>query len=147
MTEFAIRFLANEEKLPAPATRYGEITIGSFREAFLSDLTFWDEPMYERHWRASLAHVLSREKAALITSIADPSTANFIRWWAMYREADQIAFQEQLLFLDELAVPFNPHETEKYMRPRVRYSDDGNEISEWYASVETLKETLARDRT
>jgi hypothetical protein len=37
----------------------------------------------------------------------DPSVANFIVWWPMYRVDETVFIQNQLLFLDQLASSFN----------------------------------------
>ena len=39
--------------------------------------------------------------------MCDPETGNFYRVWAAYPRNDEVIFQEQILFLDELEEGFN----------------------------------------
>src|SRR5690348_10784185 len=125
MESFDIRFLENEGHTAPARTAYGEIRIGSFRERFQSDLSFWNRADYERQWRNASSRIQHAERAAMITSMGDPSTANFIRWWVMYREDEKIFLQEQTLFLEELSAPFDPEAAEHFVRPRQTVSEDG----------------------
>jgi hypothetical protein len=142
VTTFEIRFLSAPET-PAPSgSAYGEIRIGSFRERFESDLSFWSTSDYERQWRTGASRILQTDRAALITSMGDPSSANFIRWWPMYRQGEMVIFHEHLLFLEELTTPFDPEMTEKFVRDRETLTEDGQPISEWTTSLDTIRAFL-----
>jgi hypothetical protein len=142
-TTFDIRFLSDEEAPPPDGTAYGQITIGPFRERFQSDLSFWKRPDYERQWRDATSKILTSDRAAMITSMGDPVSANFIRWWPMYRDGEQIIMQEHLLFLDELNTPFDPEAAEKFVHDRRTLSEEGQPISEWTTSREGVRGFLA----
>ena len=139
---FGIRFLGAAESGPPDGVAYGEIQIGAFRERFQSDLSFWKKADYARQWRSAISWILESDRAAMITSLGDPASANFIRWWVMYREAREIVFQEQVLFINELTAPFDPEVTWKIVRERRTVSENGQEISEWRSSVEALRAFL-----
>jgi contact-dependent growth inhibition (CDI) system CdiI-like immunity protein len=134
---FDIRFV-DDEGAPEK-TRFGEILIGSFRERFLSDMTFWTEAEYEGQWRDAVSQVVTLDKAALITSITEPSTTNFIRWWAMYRDGETVVFNDQVFFLSEAKEPFAAHATGRFVPERETVSETGQPISEWSTTTAALR--------
>ena len=70
---FCLRFLDRQ----GPIGRTG-IVIGDFRERIETSLEYWSAERYEEHWLAAVHEVVSgTNKSALLTSIADPMTANF----------------------------------------------------------------------
>ena len=140
MENFHICFISDAAgDAPPDGCRYGEIRIGPFRERFLSSLAFWDEAKYERQWVAAASHIMTADRAVMITSLTDPATSNFVRWWAMYRDGETIVFQEQICFLDELSEPFDAEAPEKSMRHRQTMSEEGQPISEWSAPVSAVR--------
>lgn len=116
------------------------IVIGDFAEQLLSPLTFWSVDDYFSHWRVQLFNFLRNnlDKSFLITEMQNPETANFIRWWVLYREGDSVCFQEQLLFLDELEGRFSIESAFRYVGDHQILNEDGDEISEWKISVQEL---------
>lgn len=141
--EFEIRFLDRWGSGDLVGARFGEIKIGSFRETFLADVTsYWDEERYEAQWVKAVSCILVGERSALITQITDPSTSNFIRWWAMYREGDDVKLQDEMIFLDQLSGPFDPGEVERFVRPRMTITEEGQEISEWSTTTSAVRAFL-----
>lgn len=133
---FDIRFV-NERSAAEEQSAYGEIRIGAFRESFRSDLSFWTRADYEGQWRRAAQQLSSLAKAALITSMGDPASAVFLRWWAMYRSGDVVFFQDQLVFFRELGRPFDPLKTGPLVRER-RTIAEGTAISEWTVGVASV---------
>ena len=82
------------EKLPSvigseKSPRWGLIKIGSYEERFVAAMDYWDVADYRRHWQQALNRIIKTSSTSgLITSISDPTAANFIYWWPMYRVGD-----------------------------------------------------------
>lgn len=83
-------------------------------------------------------------RSALITSVTDPITANFIGWWPMYLVEDVVHVQNQLLFMADLSRPLDPSNPYEMVREHCSVSEDGERISEWEVSVEALALWLER---
>lgn len=133
---------------PRPPLGKGVVVIGEFREEFEVDLSFWNVAEYRACWLAQLRRFLNGgSKAAMITSIPDPTTANFIFWWPMYWvDPDTVAVQHQVLMLEELAKAFDPMSLHDHVPDRETLSEDGDAISEWWVartSVEAFVDRLA----
>ncbi len=139
MTTFSIRFVNDAEALPPADAAYGRIEIGEFSERFVSDVSLWTRADYERQWRKAALLIQDSDRAAMITSLTAPSSANFIRWWVLYREGDGVILQEQILFFDELTARFDPEAPERFVKERETRSEDGQMISEWTTSREALR--------
>jgi hypothetical protein len=124
-------------------TRLGLICIGDLKEHFIAPLSCWSENDYKVHWRQSLERVVADETtSALIVSMHDPVTANLITWWPMYRIGEIIYFQNHLLFLEKLTAPFDVISPYKSVEERQTITEDGNKISEWEVSVQSIKNFL-----
>lgn len=110
-----------------------KIVVGDFVETILSPLSFWSVDDYVYHWREQLTKFIQsdQDKTFLITEMHNPETANFIRWWVVYREEDSVYFQEQLIFLDELEGKFSIEDAASFINDRQTVNEDGDEISEW----------------
>jgi hypothetical protein len=95
---------------------------------------------YRRSWLQGLLSVLEgNDYAALITSLSNPRTANFITWWPFYRALSMLHFQEHLLFLDDLSTPFDVNDPFCHV-PKYRIAnDEGDPISEWNVSVDDVR--------
>jgi hypothetical protein len=119
---------------------YGIIQIGEFRERFITALAFWSACDYQIQWNQALKRILGHStQSCLITSLTDPETTNFITWWPIYRVDDILYFQNQVLFLADLADPFNPDDPYKHIPSRKTRTEEGNRISEWSLSVDEVK--------
>ena len=102
---FFIGFVNDEDAIYDDKERFlcGAILLGSIEERFLVPLSYWQPIDYEKHWRDALQRILAGEKTScLITSMYDPSLANFIVWWPMYRVGELIFVQNQILSLFNL---------------------------------------------
>jgi len=69
----------------------------------------------------------------------DPTAANFIYWWPMYRLDDTVHFQNHILFLNELKAPFDPNDPFRFVRERTIFNSQGDRISEWSISISELE--------
>ena len=124
--------------------RSGLITIGSFVERFVSSMEYWDATRYRLHWRQAITRIIhGSSTSALITSMYDPALANFIYWWPMYRLEQTVQFQNHILFLNELETPFDPNDPFRSIPERRIVDSDGEEISEWSATIADLEGFLA----
>lgn len=122
----------------------GEIRIGAFREAFEVVFEHWSPEDYEHQWMSALRRLLEQGKStALITSLTDPGSASFLFWWPAYRDGSEVVFQNGVLFLDELAEPFEPSRCDDFVPPRQRTTEDGEPISEWRAPVADIRTFLS----
>ena len=124
--------------------RLGLITIGSYVERFVCPMEYWDATRYRLHWRQAITRIIQGSgTSALITSMYDPALANFIYWWPMYRMGQTVQFQNHILFLSELEAPFDPNDPFRSIPERRIVDTDGEEISEWSATIADLEGFLA----
>jgi hypothetical protein len=123
----------------------GEIAIGEFSERFEIVLEYWNKSDYQRQWFEGLSRIVGgNTKSCLITSLTDPASANFIFWWLIYRDGTVTVFQNQILFLDELAAPFDVVNPYAVIPDRVQITEDGEKVSEWTAPITDLIMWLER---
>lgn len=123
----------------------GEIRIGDFRERFEVSFEYWSPSDYERQWREALGTLAEEGGAsALITSMTNPRSANFLFWWPAYREDEMVFFQNGVLLLDDLTKPFDVSRYDEFVPPRERVTEDGEPISEWWVPIADIREFLAR---
>lgn len=123
----------------------GEISIGDFHEGFESTLTFWSKSDYERQWLDGIRRASEKGlDSCLMVSQYDPREANFLECWLLYIESDVCIFRNQLLLLDQLALPFSLLDPYSSIPPYEKYTEGGEEISEWRLSTNELGEWLNR---
>jgi hypothetical protein len=117
----------------------GEIRLNDFVERLEVPVVFWSADQYEQQWEDGVNRLLSGAlKSCLITAMYDPKAANFIVWWPMYRAGDVVILQNQILFLDRLALPFDPLDPYRSIGDRITASEEGEAISEWILSFDEL---------
>jgi hypothetical protein len=123
----------------------GRIVIGDFTETFKIPLGFWDESDYHRSWRQAfqVLNANPRSTSCLMTSMTDPNNSNFLVCWPMYREDEDVYIQNAIIFLDEIEGAFDPAAPWDYVGPRHGIDEDGNKISEWITSMDSLREFFA----
>jgi hypothetical protein len=131
-----------DEENDGPAETSGRIIIGDFTETFRVPLGFWDESDYRRSWRQAFGVLDAnpRSTSCLITSMTDPRSSNFLFCWPMYREGEDVFIQNAVIFLDEIEETFDPATPWAYVEPRRGIDEDGNKISEWITSIDSLRE-------
>ena len=132
---------------PGEKAVYGEITIANFRERFYASIEYWSGEDYRRQWIDAIGRLLGGSEhttSGLIADMHDPSTANLITCWALYREVSKVYVHNKLLFLDKLSHPFRIEEIGSYIGGREIVTEEGDKISEWTTSVAELKEFLDR---
>jgi hypothetical protein len=131
---------------PSGTASLGLIEIGPFQERFKASLTYWNADDYQRHWGQAVARIVqSSTTSCLISSMYDPKNANFIVWYPMYRVDDTVFIQNQILFLDELPLPFDENDPFSSVPERRTTSDRGELLSEWSVPLEDLKTFLLTD--
>ena len=113
----------------------GEIRIDSFHERFSMDFSFWNKADYHAHWQQASTVLKAGQAVSFIQSMYPPETANFYRTWVAYPHSDEVIFQEQILFLDELEGGFNAKHLHLNAQPYESVSEDGEPISEWQSQI------------
>ena len=147
---FAIRFLPDSSRIKVPVhkTREAvvEIVLDDFSEAFPIPLSFWTKAQYEAQWREGLRRIVRNvSPSCLITGMHDPSTANFIFCWEMWRQGREILFYVSTIFLEEHREHFDPNNPYGVILEYSNVTDDGVKGSEWTVSVEDIR-TFGTDR-
>jgi hypothetical protein len=145
MASFSIGFTGFDDRDPLVAI--GMIKLGEHREYFESVLVFWGTDDYKAIWDAGLQRLLRGEaKSCLATNVVEPSSANFVEVWPLYREESEVYVQNCLLFLDQLSHDFDPAAPWDSVYPRSVVGEDGERISEWRVSVDDIGEFLERSQ-
>ncbi len=123
--------------------RLGLIVIGDFEERFEASLSYWAVEDYQKQWKQALERIIAGEpKSSLITSMHDPQNANFVTWWLLYRDGQQVHVQNQLLFMDQISGPYDLANPYVYIPDRETVDEDGNRISEWRTTIAEIEEFL-----
>jgi len=144
LTNFGIAFTGFDEEDPLVVN--GELKLGDDREYFQSILGFWGVDDYLQSWTEGLQRLLAGASiSCLATSVIDPSNANFVEVWPLYREQSDVYVQNRLLFLDQLSHEFDPSEPWNSVDPRSVVNEDGQRISEWRVSLSDVREFLESD--
>jgi hypothetical protein len=145
MAGFSIGFTGFDERDPLVAT--GLIKLGEHHEYFESVLVFWGIDDYRAIWDAGLRRLLrGASTSCLATSVLEPSSANFVEVWPLYREESDVYVQNCFLFLDQLSHEFDPAAPWESVYPRSVVNEDGQRISEWRVSVDSIGEFLERSQ-
>ncbi len=145
MANFSIGFTGFDEQDPLVAI--GAIRLGEHREYFESVIGFWGTEDYTKIWDAGLRRLLRGTSiSCLATSVIQPSNANFVEVWPLYREESDVYVQNCLLFLDQLADEFDPTAPWVSVSPRSVVEGDGQRISEWRVSIDDIGEFLERSQ-
>lgn len=141
---FKISFLSEQSNSEASA----EIVVNDFRERLSIPLGYWAKNDYEEQWIAAITSILepNTTKAALVTEMYDPLTANFINIWPLYKDDDRIYIQNSILFLDKLKGDFQISQLSSYVLERETINEDGDDISEWNISIKDLEEFISESR-
>ncbi len=145
MEAFSIEFTGERETVEDAGTKLplARIAVGMFEEQFPVPVIYWSPDDYRRQWREGVRRIVEGDsKSGLITALSDPSTARFIEWWPLFRDADAVFVQNHLLFLETLREPFDPNHPYSHVRDRRVVDDEGNDISEWQTTVEALRRFL-----
>jgi CdiI N-terminal domain len=141
LADFSIAFTGFDEQDPLVAT--GELRLGENHERFESVLGFWGVDDYRQSWTAGLQRLLAGESTScLATSVSEPSNANFVEVWPLYRQGADVFVQNSLLFLDQLPREFDPGAPWQSVAPRSVVDEDGEPISEWRISLDDIRAFL-----
>jgi hypothetical protein len=143
---FSIRFLSESFQAIEhhPITEaVGEIVLGEFRELFISSLSFWTKAQYEDQWITGLNRLVQNvSPSALITTMYDPTVANFIFWWPMYRQDDKVLVHNQMLLLMHHRELLNPDNPYTFIYEYESVDEEGQKVSEWEISIEDISTFL-----
>jgi hypothetical protein len=132
--KFSIKFISGNvpDLKPREKAAYGLVQIGDFEERFIASLNFWSTNDYRKQWDQAIKRLSDgNPQSCLITSLTNPHRANFINWWLVYHVGEMFYFQNQILFMAKLAVPFDPNNPFRHIPPRKTITEDNYSISEW----------------
>jgi hypothetical protein len=127
---------------------YGRIVLDGFEETFAASLVSWSRDDYDRHWKKALEHLVAgADRSALITDYVEPpmhpNTEDYLVWWPLYRDGDNVYVQNQILFFKQLGKPFLPARPWDSVRDRQLINGDGQSISEWPTTVKDIRQFLS----
>ena len=110
----------------------GLITLGDHTQGFVAALDYWNRRQYEAQWIAAARRLLDGEDCtAFLTSLSDPATVDYQRWWPVWREGERLYAQEHLLTLKQLDRPFDVSDPYVHIQERQQTSEGGHRIAEW----------------
>jgi len=122
----------------------GSIHINSFSETFRSPVSYWKRNEYLSQWYSGLNEIISgKKKSAIVTSMYDPTSTNFIVIWPLYLVGKDVFIQNRILFIEDLKEPFNEASLSSYIDDRETINEDGEVISEWKVSISDINRALA----
>lgn len=143
MSDFAIGIDDKEMEVEGDVVVAGSMRIGEFTENFHASLSYWGRGEYISQWKEALNRLLRGEKnSAIVTSMYDPNTANFIFWWVMYLMEDVVFIQNHVLFLGDLERPFDEVDLYSFIPGRETQTEEGEPISEWAVGILAIKECV-----
>lgn len=125
--------------------RFGRIRLDGDVERFLMDVEFWSPDDYRASWRAACARLDAAPGDIVscpVASTCDPTKANFISTWPLYRVGDTVFVQNSLVFLDELETPLDLTRPWLADDPRRTRTEDGQQISEWSVPLAAVRRFL-----
>ena len=123
----------------------GKITIGDFREDIFVNLCSWNQDRYRQQWKRAVSRIVSGEsQSALIVEYGDPPDLNYVMLWPMFRVADAVYIQNRMLFFSQLTIPFSPDSPWDSIEDRKTVNPEGQQISEWRTSMDSLRDFLTR---
>ncbi len=144
MTVFWITLSEDRFESHGDYVALGNLKIGDFKEDFHASLSHWNQGRYRSQWQEALERLVKgEERSALVTSMYDPETANFITWWPLYRDGDSVRVQNQVLLLDDLADSFDELNPYRSVGQRETRTEEGDPISEWTVNLPDIEEFLA----
>lgn len=118
----------------------GSLDIGESNEKFEIPLSYWNKDKYISQWKFALSRLTNGEPcSAVVTTMYNPKTANFIFWWVMYLIDNNVHIQNHVLFLDELDQPFDEEDLYSFIPERETHTEEGEPISEWVVGVTAIE--------
>ncbi len=138
---FSIKFLPDscQDIKHGPMEAIGERVLGDSGELFLAELSFWTKAQYEAQWREGLNRIVRNlSPSCLIHTMRNPVTARFIFWWPMWRQDDEIVFQESTIWLKEHKERFDPSNPYGFIPEYSNMTEEGEKVSEWRVSVDDV---------
>jgi hypothetical protein len=120
------------------------LTLQDHHEGDQANLTHWSAENYERQWLYELNEIVnSRSKGALITSIQDPIHAFQVFVWTMWKDNDQIRFQNRILFMLSGIQNFDPVHVCDHIGEYKSHDEEGQRLSEWVVPLTAIQDFIA----
>jgi hypothetical protein len=118
----------------------GVIKIGNFEERFDCALDYWMPVQYQAQWNDAIDKLLQgHPRVALVSSITNPKTANFLFWWPIYSIDDSAHFQQQILFREDFPCAFDFDSLLESVPVYESIDDEGQKLSEWVTPLEDIR--------
>lgn len=119
----------------------GTIVAGDLSEEFEVSLVDWDEAAYRDSWCRELSRfVRGADKAVLLTVAMDPSRANWMRGYVLYKFGPEVRVQERMFILDELREQFNLSDPSASVGDYESVNEDGMRISQWVVPMRDIEQ-------
>ena len=131
---FSIRLLPTTERSP-DGQRLGEIHIGSFVERFVVYPFAGQVESITARWSDAL-----RSLVGGAVSVGLPTASNMA--WVLYRFGNQV-FVQQMLMLGGVGPKLLPDGTVGQIPAHNEVNEDGQRISQWVTTVETISAFVA----
>lgn len=122
----------------------GRITIGEFSETLHIPIEVWGIENYFKQWKEALVAFSSgAPHSYLVTGMRDLAVSGFIEMWVLYRECDNVVFQNQIISCD-YENTFTGANFNDFIEPREQFTDEGEKVSEWILPCSAISEFLLR---
>ena len=146
MCNFSIKISKNEFESEGDLVAEGVLKIGGDIENFNASLSYWGRRQYCSQWREALNRLtIGFDRTAVVTTMYDPATANFIFWWLLYVIEEKIYIQNHVLFMGDLEDDFDEEDIYKFIPIRETHTEEGEPISEWSVTINDIEECLRKD--
>jgi CdiI N-terminal domain len=124
-----------------------EISLGDHHESFPLITTRWSRQTYESQWVEALTALVEGrvQSCVLITDIQPPKQSSGVAYWALFREADLVYFQERFSRDMEAQLTGAAIHAEKHIPLRKQGTPvEQKQVSEWVVQLFHLRQFVKR---
>lgn len=123
----------------------GHIVAGSLDEQFEVPASHWSRRDYCESWDSELSRLVAGQgKAVIMTLVVEPSTANWLRGYELYRFDDEVRIHERMFMVDDLECAVDLKNPSRMMGEYRSETEEGLRISEWRVSIRDIQDFLDR---
>lgn len=114
------------------------ISLGEYIEELHIPIDYWGIEEYKKSWATSIADGIEKKQhSALITSMHEPESLNFISTWIIYYDGEISYVQNKIIFADDF-LEFDASKINEYVNKREVLNEDGFKISEWIVKTKDV---------
>ena len=114
------------------------ISLGEYIEELHIPIDYWGIEEYKKSWATSIADGIEKKQhSALITSMHEPESLNFISTWIIYYDGEISYVQNKIIFVDDF-LEFDASKINEYVNKREVLNEDGFKISEWIVKTKDI---------